>query len=115
VDFAPEPLLGFKRELLRQRRGRGEHELDARQPAVAGEEVSQVIRRGDEQPRRGQRAQRRDDLVRVKGISVAQRPVPGQQREDRRLESVHVLRRHGGDDVERAIAEPQAAVARRHR
>ena len=120
VDFDQrrgQPRLGFARELLRKRRGGGQHERCRRQRVPGRQQRAQMDRRRDQHARLRHRVEFRADVDRIERLPVAEREAADQCEQHGRFESVHVLRRHRADQRARARAsadDAQACCRRAH-
>ena len=110
-----EPLLGARRQLRRERRGRADDEVERRQLDLGIEHRPEVERRRHQRARRGDAGQRGGDVGGKERPAGIEDRAAVQREQDARLEAVHVLRRDGRDQADAgdvAAAERAGQAAR---
>ncbi len=105
-----EALLHFTRKILRQGSGGAQDEVDRRQIHFGGDQGSQVYGGGDQNPWTRDAGERAADVCRIERTLCAQSRASLQGKQDRRLESVHVLGRDRADQAVRAAVQETEAI-----
>jgi hypothetical protein len=115
VDFEQrcvEICLGSAREVLRERRCRGQYQRDRRHRQPGHHQGAQMNRRSDEHPRLRDSGEFGGDIARIERLAVTERKAADQRQQHGGFEAIHVLWRHRAD--QRAGRRPkQAETGRR--
>ncbi len=100
-DLRRVTLLGLAREFDGERRRRGDDRRERRQRDARVEQRAQVKRRRYQHAARGQLGERGGDFGREQRLRRVNRRARAQRQEYRQLETVHVLRRDGRENLRR--------------